>query len=214
MLIPILAAMLAIGTTTPDTVVTLGMIERDLTGDGVPEVLRLVGVGKTIDSLSVTFSIESSGRVLYTLTFPVSRIIGFDAGRRRLSDEEYQTHLREFGGWFFGPEKFMTPGQFLAKLRENGPSHIAEIPELISRERAYQRAVDSLVSRGHPVDQAKREAPMDWEAPYDTASARAIWDEIQRSGVTIFEFSPGGDSIYAIAWSARDRRFYRIFSCC
>src|SRR5688500_11950377 len=41
--------------TRPDTVIVLGMVERDLTGDGQPEVLRLTGVGQSTDSLDVTF---------------------------------------------------------------------------------------------------------------------------------------------------------------
>lgn len=48
-----------------DTVLVLGAVERDLTGDSKPEVLRLVAVGQSIDSLEVTFSIEGSGQVLF-----------------------------------------------------------------------------------------------------------------------------------------------------
>jgi len=32
--------------------------------------------------------------------------------------------------------------------------------------------------------------------------------------VTIFTFSPGGDAIVAIGWSARAGRFYRLLECC
>ena len=48
-----------------DTVLVLGLVERDLTGDGQPEILRLTGVGRTTDSLDVTFVIESSGDTLF-----------------------------------------------------------------------------------------------------------------------------------------------------
>jgi hypothetical protein len=81
----------------------------------------------------------------------------------------------------------MTPAQFLAELSQIGRSHIAEIPELIGSGR---------------------------RAPGDTTSGKTVWEEIQRAGVTIFEYSPGGDRVTAIVWSARDRDFYQILECC
>lgn len=38
----------------PSTTVVLGHVERDLTGDGKPETLCVVGVGPTRESLDVT----------------------------------------------------------------------------------------------------------------------------------------------------------------
>lgn len=34
------------------------------------------------------------------------------------------------------------------------------------------------------------------------------------ASLTIFTFSPGGDRIEAIAWSAQAGRFYRLLECC
>ncbi len=187
MLLPVLAAILAIGTTAPDTVLSLGTVRRDLTGDGVPEVLRLVGAGPNIDSLRVTFSIESAGQVLYADTFPITRVVREPGNPRTMTDAEYRAHLVQFGRRFFDVKKFMTPAQFLAELREAGGSHIPEIPKLIGSAR---------------------------RARTDTTSGEAVWREIQRAGVTIFEYSPGGDRVTAIVWSARDRVFYQILECC
>jgi hypothetical protein len=50
--------------------------------------------------------------------------------------------------------------------------------------------------------------------PSNPIRAAAIWTEIHRSGMTIFEFSPGGDVVTAIAWSPTDHRFYRLLECC
>jgi hypothetical protein len=36
----------------------LGLVERDLTGDGKPETLRVVGVGPPVDNLDATFTIN------------------------------------------------------------------------------------------------------------------------------------------------------------
>jgi hypothetical protein len=60
-----------------DTVVVIGTTERDLTGDDRPEILRLVGVGRTVDSLDVTLSIESAGRTVYRARLaPITRTVG------------------------------------------------------------------------------------------------------------------------------------------
>ncbi len=187
MLIPVVAVMLAIGTAAPDTVVSLGTVRRDLTGDGVPEVLRLVGAGRSLDSLTVVFSIESAGQVIYADTFPITRVVREPGIPGRMSDAEYRPHLAQFGRWFFDVKKFMTPAQFLAELRQAAPTDIAAIPGLIGSVR---------------------------RAPNDTTGGETVWREIQRAGVTIFEYSPGGDRVTAIAWSARDRVFYQILECC
>jgi hypothetical protein len=171
-----------------DTTVVLGMVERDLTGDGKPEVLRLVGTGKTIDSLDVTLSIVSVGKTVYHMSLaPLTRRVGFDADRRVRSLAQQREWIAEFGRWFFGDNKFVRPAGFLSSWGSQAPRRLAEIPEYIARDGAF-----------YP----------------DTVRAKSIWTEIQRSGVTIFEFSSGGDAVIAIGWSARDGRFYRIMECC
>jgi hypothetical protein len=72
MFISLLIALLGAPLPRADTVVTLGVVERDLTGDGVPEVLSLTGVGATIDSLDVTFRIQAAGQTLYAETWPIT----------------------------------------------------------------------------------------------------------------------------------------------
>lgn len=198
-----------------DTVVILGMVERDLTGDGRPEVLRLTGVGQSTDSLDVTFVIESSRDTLFrTQLSPLTRILGFDAGRRKPSPVEHRARLDKFGGWFFGDAKFTRPEDFVEQLRRQAPRHIADIPNVIARDRRHQLLIDSLRAAGHPASEAERKAPSLSGVRLDSADAVDAWEEIQRSGVTVFIYSPGGDAVTAIAWSARDRRFYRLLECC
>jgi hypothetical protein len=185
---PITCLLVSLLTVQPDTVVRLGTAERDLTGDGRPEILRLIGTGQTIDSLDVTFSVESAGRVVYRMQLrPLSRTVGFDNGRRSLTAAEYRTRLNEFGPWFFGEQKFMRPGQFVASLRGSAPRHVEQIPEAIARDGGFRN---------------------------DVPRAEAVWQEIQTNAVTVFQFSPGGDAVTAIAWSTRDQRFYRLLECC
>jgi len=182
----LLATVLVVTHAAADTTVRLGTVERDLTGDGVPETLSLTGRGQTVDSLEVTFTITSSGRTVYERKWLMTRTEGFDAGRRILSAAEHRTRLRELGRSFFADSKFLSPEGFVSDLRRSARLHIPLIPAVISHEMT----------------------------PSDTTRARMIWDQMQTAGITIFEFSPGGDSIMSIGWSATDERFYNLLECC
>jgi hypothetical protein len=201
-----------------DTTVSLGRVERDLTGDGQPETLRIVGTGISIDSLDVTFYIESSGRVLFQRRLaPVTRSQGFGSRRRRLSDAEYRDRLETYARWFFDAGKFMQPEAFIEFVQRNAPGRLAAVAHVIERSRKEQLVIDSLVASGFAPHDAEKVAPTlvaRRGAPYDTARAVSTWEEIQRTGVTVFSFSHAYDAVAAIAWSARDRRFYRLFECC
>jgi hypothetical protein len=180
-------ALLATISGNADTTLILGRAQRDLTGDGIAESLQVIGVGPTVDSLELTFTIESSGELIYRRRLaPMTRAIGFDAGLRTMSEAEHRARLQEFGAWFFGDSKFQAPAAFVEFLRNSAPRGVAAIPNVISRDRP----------------------------PNDTASGAEIWREILASQATVFSFSPGGDEIVAIAWNSRARRFYRLIECC
>ena len=179
--------MASIAAFQPRTTIVLGSLERDLTGDRQPEILRVVGVGPTRDNLDVTFTIESAGRTIYRFNLaPLTGTVGFDAGRHVISADEHRARIKEFGQWFFAQEKFQRPDEFVDSLRLRAPGRVAEIPDVIARDRQAS----------------------------DTAPGRVIWQEIQSAPITIFTFSPGGDAIVAIGWSARAGRFYRLLECC
>ena len=180
------AALFAAAILQADPTVVLGLVERDLTGDGKPEILRLVGVGP-IDNLSVTFTIEDGGKTVYQFELaPLTRTVGFDAGRHVISAEEHRARVKEFGRWFFAENKFQRPDEFVARLGVEAPRRRAEIPDVIARDRQSSSTVDGSV----------------------------IWQEIQKAPLTIFTFSPGGDALVAIGWHVRTGRFYRLLECC
>ena len=171
----------------PDTTVVLGLVERDLTGDGKPETLRVVGVGRTIENLDATLTIESAGKIIYRYELlPLSRTVGFDAGRHVISAEQHRVRLAEFPQWFFAERSFQRPTEFVDRLRVMARLRVAKIPDVIARDRQ----------------------------PSETRGGADIWEEILKSPVTIFNFSPGGDTIVAIGWSARSGRFYKLVECC
>ena len=127
-----------------DPSVVLGLVERDLTGDGKPEVLRLVGVGP-IDNLAVTFTIEAAGKTIYRFDLaPLTRTVGFDAGRQVISTEAHRARIKEFGPWFFAEEKFQRPDEFVAWLGRAARLRL-EIPEVIARDRQVSDTVDGSV---------------------------------------------------------------------
>ena len=184
MLLSFLATLLVMSPTPTDTTVTISTVKRDLTGDGVPEVLSLTGTGPTIDSLNVTFTIESLGRRLYSTTW-IQRRADF-GGPRRLSDIEFRARLNEYASEFFVDSRFMSPEGFVSWLRRDARLHIPLIPDVISHQMPRP----------------------------DSTRARRIWEEMQTGGITIFEFSPGGDAVMSIGWSATDKRFYNLLECC
>jgi hypothetical protein len=172
----------------PDTTVSLGVIRRDLTGDGKAETLRLIGVGRTIDSLAVTLSIESSGRIIYRASLvPLTHRVSYDADRRMRSRSQQRKWVAGYGRWFFGDAHFKHPAEFVTSWRDQAPARIAKIAQTIARDGSF-----------FP----------------DTARGTAIWTEMRREDVTIFEFPTGGDAVIAIGWSAHDARFYRLVECC
>ena len=168
-----------------DTTVVLGHVERDLTGDGKPEILRVVGVGPSIYDLAVTFTIESAGKTIYRNEMErMTRTVGFDAGRHVISEEQHLIRIKEFGQSFFSEKKFMRPQEYVEYLRAHARRHIADIPNLIDRQAS------------------------------DTVPGSVIWEGMLNSPITIFTFSPGGDGIEAIGWHAPAGRFYELLSCC
>jgi hypothetical protein len=96
------------------------------------------------------------------------------------------------------------------------PRHVERIPLVLERDRRHQLLRDSLLSTGLSRADAERAARALRRSvtQSDSAYASAIWQSIESSGITVFEFSPGGDTVYAIAWSTRDQRFYRLVECC
>ena len=170
-----------------NTTVVLGHAERDLTGDGRPEILRVVGVGATMDDLGVTFTIESGGRPIYRYDMGrMSRTVRYDGSRQVLSPRQHRDRIKEFGAFFFDKKKFEPPAEFVKSLRRMSRLAVAEIPRVIERDRDVS----------------------------DSVAGSVIWQEIYSDPVTIFSFSPGGDRIEAIGWNARAGRFYRLLECC
>src|SRR5687767_11319764 len=98
--------------TVSDTTVILATATRDLTADGRPERLTLVGVGPSVDSLNLTFSITSGDTVIYSARLhPVSRRL-YERKVQRYLRVTYEAWLKDIGDSFFETRKFLNPGDF------------------------------------------------------------------------------------------------------
>ena len=195
---PLIAALAA----PADTIFTLGSREIDMTGDGQPEVLSLVAQGPSTDSLGVTFQIVSSGRVLYAASLhPITRVEGDDAARRTRTPAEQLAFVGGFGARFFADDRFVPASRFLADLTDGATGRARAIPSVIARHRAAYR--------DHALGGLESVPPST-----DTTGAGAVWADMLRRDRLVFRFGPGGELATAIAWSDRDRRFYRLLSCC
>jgi hypothetical protein len=192
MLLCLFSAFTAFSVASSDTTIVLALHQVDLTGDGEAEILQVIGVGESLDSLELTFSITFSDETLYTRRLrPLTRKIGFDAVRGVRTEAEQRELIQEYGSFFFASSKFRTTEGFMQKLMGSGragATMIADIPNVIAAQK--RKAGD------------------------DDSDANRVWEKIKRSGVLTFEYSGGGDSVTAIAWSQLDQRFYELWHCC
>ena len=146
-------AQLPRGQPVKDTVVAFAQVTRDLTGDGRPEVLKLVGRGPSIYELQPTLTIEEDGRLIFTDDFlPITRRIGFDGATRIRTDAEHRQFLQDFGNWVFESSKFSPPSEFRRQLRSSYAHDPPDFPPLVDRttwaEIASSNAVVFSYSRG------------------------------------------------------------------
>jgi hypothetical protein len=202
MLLSLLASVVAAMAIPADTVLVLGSRSIDMTGDRRPERLVLIGTGPSIDSLDVTFQIESFDGVLYAASLrPITRVVASDGPRRVRTSAEQAEFVSRFGLEFFDEARFVPASRFLTELTREAAAHVPAIPSVIARHR--------VASRDHSVGRLEN-VP----ASTDTTGAGAIWSTMLAMDRIVFRFSPGGDVATAIAWSDRDRRFYRLLECC
>jgi hypothetical protein len=80
----------------------------------------------------------------------------------------------------------MSPTRFLSWLQASARLHIPLIPDVIAGNMT----------------------------PQDSARAQSVWEQMQAAPITLFSFSPGGDRVMVVGWSAADQRFYNLLDCC
>jgi hypothetical protein len=113
---PIALALLFPALLQGNTTIVLASTERDVTGDGKPEVLSLIGVGRSADDLRVIFSVGESGRELYRANVALLTHSEFDRKLRSVLRMGYGAWLKDVGRSFFAGAKFKPPEIFLKQM--------------------------------------------------------------------------------------------------
>jgi hypothetical protein len=186
-----LLASLALSAARPDTVLMVASRSIDLTGDGKPEELQLVGAGPTIAGLELTFTILSGERLLYAEQIdPFSS----DGPRAVLTAAEYRDRLRRLGEMFFADDEFQSPAEFEASLRRMA----ARIPATIAMD----------LGRPAVPDPGATDARATMS---DTTGVGSIWQRMRDRQATVFRYQSGGDEVTYIAWNETDQRFYKVY---
>lgn len=193
----------------PDSLWFDQAIQRDMTGDGIPEVLQLTARGTRIDSLNVRFEIASRDRVLFEAEWNTRGHFNWD--RRTHSDAEVRLGTEAALESFFESRRFTEIGDFQSPMREPEDVPLA----VINRQQRYASILDSLVIQGEDSPEARQAAIQGrYAPPYESPRSKATWQAMLDRRVLVFAFSPGGDSVQTIAWSPLDQRFYELMECC
>lgn len=98
------------------------------------------------------------------------------------------------------PQRQLTFLKIIHDLSSSGHAQFIIVDSLRMMSRAGVAGIPDAIARDRQ--------------PSETRDSVEIWKEILNSPATIFTFSPGGDAIVAIGWSARAGRFYRLLECC
>lgn len=183
-------------------------VERDLTGDGQPERLRLALSGTEPGDLEVAFTVSSGGRELFSEDWNSRLYFVYAEPIEDIPPDSVRARVRDRVSEFFAAEKF-------GKVAVDDMVTPAIATDLIARQLAYAEALESL-----PDDMPEEEAEL---AAHDRANAdsdryraeaSAIWREMLDASLPTFVFFSGGEYTRTIAWSPSAGRFFSIWECC
>jgi hypothetical protein len=181
--------------------------QRDLTGDGRPELVAVTARGPRYDGLDVTLVVTSAaGDTLWTDAWSSAYYFHYDPVEGK-TDQEVATIVQDHIDDAVSERRFqrgmpdgMTGGDPSTMMRESVRYHLAELD--------WRRRVDL-----EPSDPTPQEA---WQRidPQTVVMERVqvVVDELLQ-GPTYLYFA-GGEASYVIGWSAREQAFVRLFACC
>jgi hypothetical protein len=186
---------------------------RDLTGDGVPERLRVHAAGARFDSLLVQLEILDGrdGARLYTTRWNTRDYFKYEpaggqpdslAIRERVARRNIDRILSDNA--FIAPRVTLADGTTEAIDTAVVRYHLQEL----DWRRAHGIA-DTLPTPPEAESQLGRERVVSAE---ERARTMRVANELQ--GHATFTYFEGGELTNTIAWSDREHAFVRIFSCC
>ena len=199
--------------------------EVDLTGDGVPETLRLTASGPRPLGLGVSFSIWSEGREIYQMSWDSGGYFRYEPelvmGAREANDDSpLYAHVRDQLDPFFDSSAFMVvPPSALNADQSRGPFDPPDMDndpvKLISAQLLMPFLQDSLSVAGVGSTSALRQArEIAYWSGRQHPKAQGIWDMMTAEEVLTFRFNAGGEATRRIAWSRISGRFFNVWACC
>jgi hypothetical protein len=196
--------------------------EADLTGDGVPETLRLTASGPRPLGLVVSFSIWSDGREIYQMSWGSAGYFQYEPElvMSEPGDSVLYAHVRDQLDPFFDESAFMAvPRSALNADHSRGPFDPPAMDndpvDLISGQLLRPFLQDSLSAAGVDSTSAFRQArSIAYRSGREHPEAQGIWDRMTARELATFRFNAGGEVNQRIAWSRESRRFFEVWGCC
>ena len=190
--------------------------EADLTGDGVPDTLRLEASGPSPFDLVVSFSIFSEGREVYQTSWDGGGYFN-DPELDTPDDSARYAWVRGQLDSFFDSSAFLVlPPSAVNAENPARPTDPDNDPvKLISGQLLMPFLMDSLKAAGVDSSSIDRSAT---EIAYWSGrvhpKAQGIWDTMTAKDLLTFRFFAGGEWNRRIAWSRVARRFFTVWACC
>ena len=196
--------------------------EADLTGDGVPDTLRLVASGSAPFDVTVSFSIWSGGREVYQTSWDSGGYFKYEPElvMSEPGDSVLYAHVLKQLDPFFDSSAFMVvpPGALNADYSRSpfDPPDMDNDPvKLISGQLLMPFLTDSLSAAGMDSTSAFRQArSLAYWSGRMHPEAQGIWDMMTAEELLTFRFNAGGEANQRIAWSRVNRRFFYVWACC
>jgi hypothetical protein len=180
--------------------------ELDVTGDGRPDTLLLQAFGRVVDSLAITFSVITSGDTVlvddwasdYQLVDPPHEAVAIGPGRDAYVRRSLDNTLARVDVAPFSDSTLSRP--WIPRTRDYMCGDDANNC-IVGEVRA------DLAPNGWTPDQIRI-------APFDTARARAIVDDIRRTAVKSMTLAYGYETVNTYVWSPLAKKFYTVAACC
>jgi hypothetical protein len=180
--------------------------ELDVTGDGRSDTLLLQAFGRVVDSVAIVFSVITSGDTVlvddwesnYQLIDPPTEAVAIGPGRdayvrRSLDSTLARVYIAAFSDSTLNRPWIPRPSSYMCGDDANNC--------IVGEVRT------DLAPKGWTADQIRL-------APFDTARARAIVDDIQRTAVRSMTLAYGYETTNTYVWSPLAKKFYMVEACC
>ncbi|CAN5173972.1 hypothetical protein BH23GEM2_BH23GEM2_04200 [soil metagenome] len=190
----------------PDVISILHERDFELTGDTVPETVRVRASGNSYDSLDVRLEIRArDGTVLYVDGWS-SRLYFVYEDRARFSDAEVLRRVRAHLQRLVHDSSYFDP----RSRRQREPIFQVDRDHV-----AYSVAERDWRDEHGVADTMRLEPEAHSEIRAQDASAERVAGLVSElNAVPLFTYYAGGEANYTIAWSPSERRYFTVRACC